>query len=158
MNYNKLSLLIPKKYKLFLLLFPFLIFITIFSYLPLFGWIYAFFNYRPGIPLKLKDFAGFKWFLSMIATAGKRKEVIRVLRNTLGISSLGIATSWCPMAFAILLSEIRFAKFKRAVQTFTTLPNFISWVLVYAFAFTLFSVDAGLINRLLMNFGVIDKG
>jgi putative aldouronate transport system permease protein len=158
MNYNKLDLLIPKKYKLFLLLLPFLIFITIFCYLPLFGWIYAFFNYRPGIPLKLEDFVGFKWFISMIETAGKRKEVIRVLRNTLAISGLAIATSWCPMVFAILLSEIRFTKFKRVVQTLTTLPNFISWVLVYAFAFTLLSVDAGLINRLLIDLGVIDKG
>jgi putative aldouronate transport system permease protein len=94
----------------------------------------------------------------MIETAGKRKEVIRVLRNTLGISGLAIATSWCPMVFAILLSEIRFTKFKRVVQTLTTLPNFISWVLVYAFAFTLLSVDAGLVNRLLMDLGAIDKG
>lgn len=150
--------MIPKKYKLFLLLLPFLIFIAIFCYLPLFGWIYAFFNYRPGIPLKASDYVGFKWFISLISTAGKRKEVIRVLRNTLAISGLGIATSWCPMAFAILLSEIKITQFKRVVQTLTTLPNFISWVLVYAFAFTLFSVDAGLINRLLMDLGIIDRG
>jgi putative aldouronate transport system permease protein len=124
----------------------------------LYGWIYAFFNYRPGIPLKASDFVGFKWFISIIETAGKRKEVIRVIRNTLAMSGLGILTSWCPMAFAILLNEIRNTKYKKVVQTLTTLPNFISWVLVYAFAFTLFSVDAGLVNRLLMDLGMIDKG
>jgi putative aldouronate transport system permease protein len=49
-------------------------------------------------------------------------------------------------------------RYKKIVQTLTTIPNFISWVLVYSFAFTLFSVDAGLVNRLLMDWGVIDKG
>ena len=50
-------------------------------------------------------------------TAGKRKEVIRVVRNTLAMSGLGILTSWCPMAFAILLAELRNTKFKKPVQT-----------------------------------------
>jgi putative aldouronate transport system permease protein len=49
-------------------------------------------------------------------------------------------------------------RYKKIVQTLTTIPNFISWVLVYSFAFTLFSVDAGLVNRLLIDWGVIDKG
>ena len=48
------------------------------------------------------------------------------------MSGLGLATSWCSMAFAILLCEIKSLKFRRFVQTFTTIPNFISWVLVNA--------------------------
>jgi putative aldouronate transport system permease protein len=60
--------------------------------------------------------------------------------------------------FAIFLVEIKTEWFKKVVQILTTLPNFISWVLVYSVAFTLFSTDGGLINRLLMQFGFVDRG
>jgi putative aldouronate transport system permease protein len=149
---------IPVKYKLFFLLLPFLILITVFAYLPLAGWRYAFFNYRPGLPLRLSDFAGFKWFQSIISSQARRSEVVRVMKNTLAMSGLGILTSWIPVLFAILLTEFKNERYKKIVQTLTTVPNFISWVMVYSFAFMLFSVDAGLINRLLIDLGFIDKG
>jgi len=148
---------ISVKYKLFLLLLPFLILITAFSYLPLVGWRFAFFNYRPGIPLKWADFAGLKWFESIISSQARRAEVVRVMKNTLAMSGLGILTSWFPVVFAIMLSEFKSNSYKKLVQTLTTVPNFISWVMVYSFAFMLFSVDAGLINRLLIDLGFIDK-
>ena len=148
----------PLKYKLFLLLLPCLILITAFAYLPLIGWRFAFFNYRPGIPLKWRDFAGFNWFAAIISSPLRRSEVIRVLKNTLAMSGLGILTSWLPIAFAIMLSEIKHLRYQKLVQTLATVPNFISWIMVYSFAFMLFSVDAGLINRLLMDLGVIDRG
>lgn len=149
---------IPVKYKLFLLLLPFLILITAFAYLPLAGWRYAFFNYRPGLPLKWADFAGFKWFESIISSQARRAEVVRVMKNTLAMSGLGIITSWFPVVFAIMLTEFKNKSYQKIVQTLTTVPNFISWVMVYSFAFMLFSVDAGLINRLLIDLGFIDKG
>lgn len=61
-------------------------------------------------------------------------------------------TSVLPLFFAILLNEIRCKWFKSTVQTLTTLPNFISWVLVFSVAFSLFS-DTGMINTLLQNWG-----
>ena len=149
---------LPLKYKLFLLLLPFIILTTVFAYLPLAGWRFAFFNYRPGIPLKMRDFAGFNWFNSIIASPARRMEVIRVMKNTLAMSGLGILTSWLPIMFAIMLTEIKHLRYKKIVQTLTTVPNFISWVMVYSFAFMLFSVDAGLINRLLMDMGIINSG
>jgi len=149
---------IPMKYRLFLLLLPFLILITVFAYLPLAGWRYAFFNYRPGIPLKWADFAGLKWFESIISSAARRAEVVRVMKNTLAMSGLGILTSWFPIVFAILLAEFKAPRYQKIVQTLTTVPNFISWVMVYSFAFMLFSVDAGLVNRLLVDYGVIKQG
>jgi putative aldouronate transport system permease protein len=149
---------IPAKYKLFLLLLPFLILITAFSYLPLAGWRFAFFNYRPGIPLKWADFAGLKWFASIISSQARRSEVIRVMKNTLAMSGLGILTSWFPVVFAVMLTEFKNVRYQKIVQTLTTVPNFISWVMVYSFAFMLFSVDAGLVNRFLIDYGYIDKG
>lgn len=146
---------LPYKFRLFLLALPFLILVMIFAYAPLLGWILAFFNYRPGIPLKASDFVGFKWFSSIAGNPTQRLEIVRIMRNTIVMSMLGIATSVVPVAFAIFLSEIRNTTYKKTVQVLTTLPNFISWVLVFSFAFSLFSYDNGLINSMLVKFGLI---
>jgi multiple sugar transport system permease protein/putative aldouronate transport system permease protein len=67
-----------------------------------------------------------------------------------------ILTSGLPLIFAIFLNEIKASKFKRLVQTLTTLPNFISWVLVYAVAFALFS-NSGMVNSVLVDLGIVDQ-
>lgn len=145
------------KYKLFLMILPFVILCFAFSYLPLWGWRYAFFDYSPGSSLSMDNFVGFKWFTYLFQNPATRADIVRVIRNTLAMSGLGIATSWLPMAFAIFLAEIRADKFRRAVQTFTTIPNFISWVLVYSFAFALFSTE-GFVNSVLIDLGIIKSG
>lgn len=133
------------RFKLFLIFLPFAALCFVFSYLPLWGWRYAFFDYSAGGTLSMDNFVGFKWFTSLFQSDATKADVVRVLRNTLAMSGLGIATSWCAMAFAIFLNEIKNMRFRRFVQTFTTIPNFISWVLVYAIAFAIFSTD-GFVN------------
>ena len=139
------------KYQLFLMLLPFLALTFAFSYLPLYSWRYAFFDYTAGGTLSSDNFVGMKWFQVLVQNEAYRNRLLTVLKNTLAMSGLGIITSWVPMAFAIFLTEARSARFKRFVQTFTTIPNFISWVLVYAIAFAIFNTD-GFINTLLNNF------
>jgi putative aldouronate transport system permease protein len=56
------------------------------------------------------------------------------------------------MIFAILLSEIKNLRYKKVVQTFTTIPNFISWVIVFSLGFMIFSSD-GLLASIYMAFG-----
>ncbi|MCI3918725.1 ABC transporter permease subunit [Paenibacillus sp. TRM 82003] len=136
---------------------PFLVLAFLFSYFPLYGWIYAFYDYRPGIPLKDSEFMGLYWFQSMISNEIQRGEIMRVLTNTFAMSTLSLLTSVLPVAFAVFLTEIRSSSFKRIVQTLTTLPNFISWVLVYSFAFMLFSVDNGFLNNFLLQMGWIER-
>lgn len=133
------------KYKLFLMFLPVAVLAFLFSYLPLLGWRYAFFDYKAGEQLSSDNFVGFKWFTQLFLNAATRSDVARVLKNTLAMSGLGILTSWVPMAFAMFLSEIGSRKFRRFIQTLTTIPNFISWVLVYAIALAIFSTD-GFIN------------
>ena len=145
------------KYKLFLVLLPFIALVAVFSYLPLWGWRYAFFDYKAGDTLSMDNFVGFKWFLQLFQNPATVRDIVRVLKNTLGMSFLGIATSWLPMAFAIFLAEIKSPKFRKVVQTFTTIPNFISWVLVYAIAFSIFSTD-GFISGLMVNAGKWSEG
>lgn len=145
------------KFKLFLMFLPFAALCFVFSYLPLWGWRYAFFNYSAGGTLSMDNFVGFKWFTSLFQSQATKADVVRVLRNTLAMSGLGIATSWCAMAFAIFLNEIKNMRFRRFVQTFTTVPNFISWVLVYAIAFAIFSTD-GFVNTAAAQLGMLAEG
>jgi putative aldouronate transport system permease protein len=156
-----ISELKPKKkmsqgFKLFLMILPFMVLVFIFSYFPLYGWIYSFFNYRPPLKLSQCEFVGLKWFEMLFRNAGQIKQILKILRNTFAMSGLGILTSVLPVAFAIFLSEIRSSRFKRFVQTFTTLPNFISWVLVYSVAFSLFSTT-GMVNNIAQSLGLIDQ-
>ncbi|MER2151829.1 MAG: ABC transporter permease subunit [Candidatus Limivicinus sp.] len=139
-----------EKYRLFLMMLPVILLTFIFAYLPIWGWRYAFFDYKPGGAIGPENFVGLKWFGSLFNDPATVSDLVRVLRNTLIMSGLGIATSWLPIAFAVLLAEIRSTKFQRTVQTLTTIPNFISWVLVYAIAICIFSTD-GFINSFLTN-------
>ena len=141
-----------EKFRLFLMFLPVLLLAFVFCYLPIYGWRFAFYDYTIGQELTADKFVGFYWF-KYLFTSAMKTDLVRVLRNTLIMSGLGIATSWLPIAFAIFLAEVRSSKFQRFVQTFTTIPNFISWVLVYAFAFAIFSND-GFLNSFLKIFGV----
>lgn len=136
------------QFQLFLMMLPFIALAFVFSYLPLYGWRYAFFEYKSGETLTMDKFVGFKWFTQLFQNSATKRDIVTVLKNTLAMSGLGIITSWIPMAFAIFLSEIKNSRFRQIVQTFTTIPNFISWVLVYAIALAIFSTD-GFINTML---------
>jgi putative aldouronate transport system permease protein len=140
----------------FLYILPFMVLLAVFAYYPLYGWIYAFFDYNPPIPLSKSPFVGFMWFRSLVENRVKVNQLLQVVMNTFGISGLNILFSWLPMMFAVFLNEIRSIRFRKMVQTVTTLPNFISWVLTYSLAFSLFSSE-GMANGLLKQLGMISS-
>jgi len=140
---------------IFLLAFPFIAMSFTFTYLPLHGWIYAFYDFRPGFTLEQSEFVGLGWFRLLFDNPIRRQQIAQVLRNTFAMSGITIALSWFPVAFAILLSEVRFSGLKKSIQVLTTLPHYISWVLVFAMAFAMLSND-GMVNNLLISLGVID--
>ena len=145
-----------RSYKEFLYILPFIVLVAVFAYYPLYGWVYAFFDYRPPKPMTMDDFVGLKWFKSMVANPVKTKQLLNVIKNTFAMSGITIATSWLPMIFAVFLNEIKCKPFKKFVQTVTTVPNFISWVLVYSVAFNIFN-STGMVNHLLLSSGAISK-
>lgn len=116
---------------------------------------YAFFDYKPPYPLSMDRFVGLKWFKSMVDSPAKINQLLKVLRNTFAISGLSLLFSWFPMVFAVFLNEIKSRPYRKFVQTVTTLPNFISWVLVYSIAFSVLS-STGAVNSILMSLGLID--
>ncbi len=145
-----------RSYREFLYILPFVVLIAVFAYYPLYGWIYAFFDYRPPKPLSMECFVGVKWFKSLVANPIKAKQILNVITNTFAMSGITIVTSWLPMIFAVFLNEIKWVPFRKFVQTVTTIPNFISWVLVYSVAFNIFN-STGMVNYLLISLGVISK-
>ena len=145
-----------RSYKEFLYILPFLIIVALFSYFPLYGWIYAFHDYRPPFPITSETWVGLKWFATIVNNPVRLENILRVLRNTFAMSGISLLFSWFPMVFAVFLNEIQCKPFKKFVQTVTTLPNFISWVLVYALAFSLFSTT-GAVNSVLLELGLVDK-
>ena len=143
----------PQQYSNFLMLVPILFLTFVFFYLPLWGWRYAFYDYTVGGTLSAENFVGFKWFTLLFRNTAAVNDIVRVMRNTLAMSGLGILVSWVPMVFAIFLNEIRSSRLKRVIQSLTTIPNFISWVLIYAIALAIFSTN-GFFNSLLGYFSV----
>lgn len=134
--------------KLFLMVLPCILFIFVFKYLPLWGWAFSFFQYKPGMSLFDCQFVGLDNFKNLFGNAVMRTNLIRVLRNTLGIQAINYILMPVPMIFAIFLSEIRSKRFQKVVQTLTTLPHFISWVIMFSLASSLFGAS-GLVNSLL---------
>lgn len=142
-----------ESYKLFLLVLPCLVIIVLFHYLPLWGWSYAFFQYKPGLPLSSCKFVGWDNFKALFGNAVMRNNLIRVIRNTFGIQVLNYLLMPIPMLFAIFLSEISSKRFQKVAQTLTTLPHFISWVIMFSLASSLFG-SSGLVNSVIAKAGV----
>ena len=92
----------------------------------------------------------------LVSNEAQLRQIGQVMKNTFAMSFLGIATSFLPVMFAVFLNEMRSRKCKNLVQTLTTLPNFISWTLIYSVAFSLLS-NSGMLNTLLLQLGLISE-
>jgi len=148
---RKFSYKKAKGMRLFLIAIPFLVYIFAFSYVPLFGWIYSLYDFKPllGMNLSMHEFVGFENFKQIFIQS---ETLFRVLKNTLTFAGLGMMFSPAPVILAILLNEVKSSKFKRIIQTTTTFPNFISWIIVFGIAFSFFSND-GLVNLVIKKMG-----
>ena len=145
-----------RSYQEFLYILPFILLVAVFSYFPLYGWRYAFHDYEPPFPISAENFVGFKWFNYIISKPARVKDILRVLRNTFAMSGISLLFSWFPMIFAVFLNEIKCKPYRKFVQTATTLPNFISWVLVFSIAFNVFS-STGAVNTIMTDLGLISE-
>ena len=132
---------------------PFVIFIFIFSYLPLVGWIMSLYDYKAGVPLSKQEFTGLYYFKIVFdPNSGFYQSLI----NTLALNFLGLMCSPVALIFAVMINELKGKRFRRIIQTISSLPNFISWILVYVVFFTFFG-NQGFVNTILMNIGIIKE-
>ncbi|WP_339200929.1 sugar ABC transporter permease [Paenibacillus sp. FSL P2-0322] len=139
---------------LYFMSIPFVIWVFVFSYLPLWGWTMAFQNYKPA-----KSFTDQKWVgLNNFIELFQDERFYLVLRNTLAMSLMGIIFGFVvPIFFAILLNELRGMLFKRFVQTISYLPHFVSWVVVAGLVTKMLSIDGGIVNDILVALHIVDE-
>jgi putative aldouronate transport system permease protein len=133
---------------------PFVIWLFIFSYVPIWGWLMAFQKYKPGKSILHQKWVGLDNFHQLFSD----QTFYLVLRNTLAMSSLGLVVGFTvPVIFALLMNELRGQLFKRTVQTISYLPHFVSWVVVAGIVTKMLSTDGGAVNDLLMGLGLIHE-
>lgn len=151
---NNLWKRIKQQRFLLLMVIPGMIWLFVFCYLPMYGCQIAFQNYRITDTLGTSQWVEFKWFLKFF----NDPSFLEIMKNTLGISLLKLVFGFtAPIIFALMLNEIRNVKFKRAVQTLSYLPHFLSWVILGGIMITWLS-DTGLINKVLIALGLLDEG
>jgi putative aldouronate transport system permease protein len=138
----------------FLFVIPGMCIVFMFEYLPLWGWVVSLYDYQAalGRSLARSSFVGLENFTYLFTNAAMRDKLLEVLRNTFAMHLMGYLLSPLPMIFAVLLSEMHGRKFKKLVQTVSTLPNFISWVIMLSLATALFG-SSGAVNNILRMLG-----
>lgn len=135
------------------MIFPGVIWLIIFCYVPMYGIIISFTNYLPGQSFFSGEWVGLKHFIAFINDS----FAVQSLWNTLIISLLKLLFCFpAPILFAILLNEIGSPKFRKFMQSISYLPFFISWVVVAGMLRTLLSVD-GVFNDLALWLGISDE-
>ena len=129
---------------------PIIAWVVVFAYVPMYGILQAFVNYIPGKEIWECKWMGFTYFEQFF----RSPDFGNVMRNTLAISLLGLVVGFpAPIVLALLLNELGSVKLKRAVQTISYLPYFISWVVVANILFTMLG-NEGLVNEVLRALGV----
>jgi len=132
-----------------LMLAPGMLFLLIFSFIPMFGIIMAFEDYIPAKGIFGSEWVGLENFKYMLEIP----DSMKILRNTLVIA-VGkiILGTLVPIIFALLLNEIRLKWAKKSIQTIVYLPNFLSWAVLAAVFINI--VDyLGPVNNFLQAFG-----
>ncbi|GGA40398.1 ABC transporter permease [Paenibacillus physcomitrellae] len=148
------KLLLKQKALIFMSV-PFVIWIFVFKYLPLWGWTIAFQHYRPNLSMFQQEWVGLSQFKFLFSD----DAFIRVMRNTVAMAVIKLVLGFVTaITLAILLNELRIIFFKRFVQTISYLPHFISWVVAANLISTALSIDGdGIINKVLVGLHIIHE-
>ena len=134
-----------------------LVYLLIFSYIPMFGILMAFkkYNISMGITgIFTSPWVGFKYFTEFVTDY----NFLTLLRNTLVLSIAKLVFTFpIPIIFAVMLNEIRNKSIKKVVQTASYLPYFISWIVVAGFVMIFLSSVNGIVNDLLLGMHLVSK-
>ncbi|MBO4507771.1 MAG: sugar ABC transporter permease [Spirochaetaceae bacterium] len=146
--------LLGKQKMLVLMSVPFVLYVILFRYVPLWGWTMAFQDYKPYKTFSQQEWIGFKWFVDLF----KDKEFLISLRNTVGMSIITMILGYITaIVLAVFMNEVRLLGVKRFVQTVSYLPHFLSWIIVTGLVANALSVEDGILNEILLGLGFVDK-
>ncbi|WP_461257799.1 ABC transporter permease [Treponema sp. R80B11-R83G3] len=147
------SQLLAQKQLLFMTV-PIILYVLLFSYVPLWGWTMSFQNYKPSRSFSQQEWVGLQWFRFLFTD----RDFLRVLRNTIVMSLINMVLGYfSAILLALLLNEVKKILFKRVVQTISYLPHFLSMIIVTGLVASMLSVENGTINEFLLFLGVIKE-
>lgn len=138
-------------WQLYLLVLPVLAYFIIFKFWPMYGVQIAFRNYSPTAGFLGSEWVGFEHFERFFSSFNF--EI--VLKNTLFLSFFLLLASFpAPILLALLINEIQNKYFKKALQTITYAPHFLSTVVMVSMLVAFVDVDTGVINNVLRALGM----
>ena len=136
--------------ELYLMLIPVIAYYVVFHYVPMYGAQIAFKDYKFNLGIIRSPWVGFEHFQYLFSLRSFKE----IFRNTILISTYKLIFGFpAPIILAILLNELRIIPYKKAVQTISYLPHFLSWVILAAIFTQLLSPSTGAVNILLTKLG-----
>ena len=143
-----------KQIPLQLMVLPGIVFMIVFSYIPIYGLSIAFKNYTVVSTISSAQWVGLENF----AIIAEDKYFWESVINTLGISLLKLAFGFItPIILAVMIYEVKDGPFKRIVQTISYLPHFLSWIVLGGMLISWFSTT-GMFNQIFMWLGLVEEG
>ncbi|MBM0065562.1 ABC transporter permease [Alkalicoccobacillus gibsonii] len=145
-----------KKNKLiYLMIAPGILYFLVYKYLPMYGLIIAFQDYKPYLGISGSPWVGFAHFERLF----QDPDFWMIFKNTIVLFILQLVIAFpIPIILALMLNELRHQVYKKSIQTLIYIPHFMSWVVIVSISYVMLTLDGGIINSLLraMGFGPIN--
>jgi len=145
---------VKEQKELVFMIFPFVLYVILFHYIPLWWWVIAFKEYRPFQGVWGSEWVGLQQFKDLFSDSG----FWLAMRNTIVISFLKLITSFAAaILLALMLNEVKNMFFKRTIQTISYLPHFVSWVVAASIVISVLAPESGIFNQILMALKIIKQ-
>lgn len=141
---------IKKNKWIYLMILPGILYFFIYKYVPMFGLIISFQDYKPYEGIMGSEWVGLEHFKRLFSDP----DFWMIFKNTLILFALQIIIFFpIPIILSLMLNEVRQMYFKRSVQTLIYIPHFMSWVIIVSISYVLLTMDNGIVNGTLEAMG-----
>lgn len=141
---------IKKNKLIYLMITPGVLFLFIYKYIPMFGLVISFQNYKPYKGIMGSEWVGFEHFQRLFTSP----DFWMIFKNTLMLFGLQLVIFFpIPIILALMLNEVRRNYYRRIIQTLVYLPHFMSWVVIVSISYVILTMDGGIVNELITSLG-----
>jgi len=135
---------------IYLMITPGVLYLFIYKYIPMYGLVISFQDYKPYRGISGSEWVGFEHFERLFTSP----DFWMILKNTLVLFGLQLFITFpIPIILALMLNEVRRNYYKRTIQTLVYLPHFMSWVVVVSISYVMLTMDGGMVNGVLESLG-----
>lgn len=143
--------ILKKNWDLYVMLLLPMLYIIIFKYVPIYGVQMAFRDYNIFKGMQGSPWVGLKYFRQFFSSS----EFVKLIGNTLTISIYGLLAGLVfPIILALVLNYLNNLRFKKAVQTITYAPYFISTTVMVSIILNILAINSGPVNSFLQSIGL----